>query len=129
MRSRKIFPLLLCVGLFLLLSNYAKACLMVAPVVTEQDIQHPPKNMIAFSGEIIDIKLNGRIDQIPHDGFEIKFKPTIVRQGIISTDNVITVAFGPCHQMPGKAGDTIPVLALPDKAGGWYAPQFWDRSE
>ena len=99
-----------------------------APLVSEADLKYPPANMIAFKAIIKKISSNGDLDQgKPHGGFQLKLKITKVYQGA-NLGNTIVINYGGCHNLTGKISGAINVLALPSKEKGWYAPQFWQRS-
>jgi hypothetical protein len=83
--------------------------------------------MVAFKGSITKISSYGDLDRgFPHSGFQLKLKITEVYQGNKLGD-IITINYGGCHNLPGKQGDEINVLALYSKKAGWRAPQFWNR--
>jgi hypothetical protein len=110
----------------LLISNNAWGCLSDVPPVTVEDLQYPPAKMIAFSGLITKVTIPQPLGAKPHGGFQLRLKVVQVFQGV-QLGNSITVLYGNCHNLPGKKGDKINVLALPNQKGGWYAPQFWQR--
>lgn len=80
--------------------------------------------MIAFQGIIEKSSAKGSTKAKPHDGFILTLKISKVFKGT-NLGSTVNVIYGPCHNMPGAIGEKINVLALPEKAGGWYAPQFW----
>jgi hypothetical protein len=109
-------------------AEIARGCRSDAPLVTEADLKYPPANMIAFKAVIKKISSNGDLDQgKPHGGFQLKLKITKLYQGT-NFGNTIVINYGGCHNLPGKPESLINVLALPSKKQGWYAPQFWQRS-
>jgi hypothetical protein len=122
----------------LLTPAVAKACPMDAPQVREADILRPPANMLAMKGQIMKIlplgtlkvsppSVNFPLGYItkPHPGFLVYLKILSTTQGKVSTGSTMIINYGGCHDYPGKVGDVIYALALQDKQGGWYAPQFW----
>jgi hypothetical protein len=111
----------------LLTTGNAWACPMDAPPVTAEDLKYPPAKMIAFSGIITKITTTGLLGAKPHGGFQLRLKVVKVFQGGQLGQN-ISIAYGGCHNLPGSKGSKVNVLALPDQKGGWYAPQFWRRS-
>ena len=120
--------LLLLVSMFLLFSENAWGCLTDAALPRDQDMKYPSDHTIAFKGVIEKISSHGDLDQgKPHGGFQLKLKITKVFQGV-NLGNSILINYGGCHNLPGKQGDVINVLALHDKKDGWYAPDFWTRS-
>jgi hypothetical protein len=129
MRSYYITPLLVFIPI-LLSARIASGCRSDAPLVTEEDLKYPPANMIAFKAIIKKITSNGDLDKgKPHGGFQLKLKITKVYQGAnLDNTNTIVINYGGCHNLPGKIGGVINVLALPSKEKGWYSPQFWQRS-
>jgi hypothetical protein len=129
MRSYYITSLLVFIPI-LLSARIASGCLSDAPLVTEADLKYPPANMIAFKAVIKKISFNGDLDQgKPHGGFQLKLKITKLYQGAnLGNTNTIVINYGGCHNLPGKIGSVINVLALPSKEKGWYSPQFWQRS-
>ncbi len=127
MCSRYITSLLVCIPI-LFSAGIAKACRTDAPLVSEADLKNPPANMIAFKAIIKEINSNGDLDRgKPHGGFQLKLKITKLYRGD-NLGNTIVINYGGCHNLPGKTGSLINVLALPSQKQGWYAPQFWKRS-
>jgi hypothetical protein len=127
MRFYYITPLLVAVPILFSTGN-AWGCLGDAPLVSEEDLNHPPANTIAFKALITKISSRGDLDQgKPHSGFQLKLKIIRIYQGAKLGDT-ISINYGVCHNLPGKQGSVINVLALPSKEKGWYAPQFWYRS-
>jgi hypothetical protein len=127
MRSHYIASLLVFISI-LFSAEIARSCRSDAPLVTEADLKYPPANMIAFKAIIKKISSNGDLDQgKPHGGFQLKLKITKLYQGN-NLGTTIVINYGGCHNLPGKLGSLINVLALPSKKQGWYAPQFWQRS-
>lgn len=116
--------LLLILGI-VLFAPQTWACRVDPPQVQETDIQHPPEGMLSLKGQIIKINTRGALHIKPHNGFSVELKIIAIYQGDL-TSNTVTIKFGPCHNLPGKVGDIIPVLALKNEEG-WYAPQFWSR--
>jgi hypothetical protein len=111
----------------ILAAGNAIACLGDAPPVTDKDLQYPPANMAAFRAKITKIVNRGSLDGgKPHGGFELKLKIIQVFQGR-DLGETIAVSYGGCHNLPGKQGEEVNVLALKDRNKGWYAPQFWRR--
>jgi len=117
---------ILCIAL-VQFSLDAYACQGMTAHPTKKDMKYPPDGMMAFSGIIEEIKENGSIDRVPHRGFSILFSVEKIYQGK-KVGSSLNVNFGPCHDLPGTIGDSVYVLALPGKERGWYAPQFWKRS-
>jgi hypothetical protein len=127
MRSHYITSLLVFIPI-LFFAESACGCRTDAPLVSDKDLKHPPANMIAFKASIAKITSNGDLDQgKPHGGFQLKLRITKIYQGV-NLGNTIVVNYGGCHNLPGKIGNSINVLALSNKEKGWYAPQFWQRS-
>lgn len=127
MRSHYITSLLVFIPI-LFSAGIAGGCRTDAPLVSDTDLKYPPANMIAFKAIIAKITSNGDLDQgKPHGGFQLKLRITKIYQGV-NLGNTIVINYGGCHNLPGKTGSSISVLALPDKKRGWYAPQFWHRS-
>jgi hypothetical protein len=125
---RLIFPLLISVSL-LFITHASWACLGDAPFVTEEDLKSPPANMIALTAVITSVHSKGDMHLgKPHGGFHLTLKVTKVYQGS-NLGESLTVSYGGCHNLPGKQGSEVNVLALPSKDRGWYAPQFWSRSK
>jgi hypothetical protein len=120
-------PLLVAIPILFSAGN-AWSCLAPGSFPNEEDLQYPPANMIAFKGVITKISSHGDLDQgLPHSGFQLKLKITKVYRGDKLGD-VITINYGGCHSLPYQQGNEISVLALPSDKGGWYGPQFWERS-
>jgi hypothetical protein len=127
MRFHYITPLLIAIPLLCSTGN-AWGCLMAGQLPRETDLQYPPVGMIAFKGVITKTITYGNLNEgLPHDGFQLELKITKVYQGNKLGDT-ITINYGGCHMLPGKKGNEISVLALSSKKEGWYAPQFWKRS-
>jgi hypothetical protein len=127
MRSYYITPVLVFIPI-LLSARIASGCRSDAPLVTDADLKYPPANMIAFKAIIKKISSNGDLDRgKPHGGFQLKLKINKVYQGS-NLGSTIMINYGGCHNLPGKIGSEINVLAMPSKEKGWYAPQFWQRS-
>jgi hypothetical protein len=126
MRCHYITPLLVAIPM-LFSAGTAWGCPAVADSPREEDLQYPPANSIAFKGEIEKISSHGDLRGMPHRGFQITLKITKAYQGAKLGDSIV-VSYGGCHNLPGKQGSVINVLALPNKKEGWYAPQFWYRS-
>jgi hypothetical protein len=99
-----------------------------AALPSAEDLKYPPANMIAFKAVITAISSHGDLDRgKPHGGFQLKLKITKIYQGANLGDTIV-INYGGCHNLPGKQGSEINVLALPSKKEGWYAPQFWQRN-
>jgi hypothetical protein len=127
MRFHFITPLFVAMPIFVS-AGTAWGCLTDAPLVSEEDLKYPPADMIAFKAVITQISSPGDLDRgKPHGGFQLKLKITKVYQGTKLGDT-ITINYGGCHNLLGKQDSVINVLALPSKKEGWYAPQFWLRS-
>ncbi len=145
MRFRYITPLLITISLLFSAKN-AWSCITDGNLPTEEDLQYPSAQMISFKAVITKISSLSGLDwgeppggfqpeylhggfQLgkPHGGFQLSLKITNVYQGA-NLGNTIMIDYGGCHNLPGKQGDEINVLALSNKKGGWYAPQFWERS-
>jgi hypothetical protein len=106
----------------------AWSCPGDALLPSEEDLKYPPVNMIAFKAVITKISPHGDLNRgKPHGGFQLQLKITKVYQGA-NLGDTIAINYGGCHNLPGKQGSVINVLALPSKKEGWYAPQFWERS-
>jgi hypothetical protein len=114
---------LLGAGLAIIWGASAHACPMVTPSVGLEDVTRAPENMIAVQAVITKIDSEGDMSSMPHQGFEVQLKVKKIFQGSVSKD--ISIAYGPCHHLPGKVGDVIYALALKGD-DGWYAPQFWN---
>jgi hypothetical protein len=126
MRFKYITSLLIAIPILFSAEN-AWGCLMDGALPNEEDLQYPPANMIAFKAVITKISHQGNLDRgKPHGGFQLKLKITEVYQGD-NLGDTISINYGGCHNLPGKQGDEISVLALSSKRQGWYAPQFWKR--
>jgi hypothetical protein len=126
MRFHYIMPILVTIPLLLSAGN-TWGCITDGGLPIEEDLQYPPAYMIAFKAVITKIRSHGNLDQgKPHGGFQLNLKITNVYQGTNLGDTII-INYGGCHNLPGKQGDEINVLALHDKREGWYAPQFWKR--
>jgi len=127
MRFQFITSLIVSIPILFAAEN-AWGCRTDAPFVTEEDLKYPPADTIAFKAVITKISDRGDLDRgKPHGGFQLKLKITKVYQGA-SLGDTIAINYGGCHNLPGKQGSVINVLALPSKQKGWYAPQFWYRS-
>lgn len=127
MRFRYITPLLITISLLFSAKN-AWSCITDGNLPTEEDLQYPSAQMISFKAVITKISsLSGLDWGEPPGGFQLSLKITNVYQGA-NLGNTIMIDYGGCHNLPGKQGDEINVLALSNKKGGWYAPQFWERS-
>jgi hypothetical protein len=127
MHFRYITPLLVAMPM-LFSAGTAWGCLMDAPLVGEEDLKYPPANAIAFKAVITKIIFYDDLDRgKPRSGFQLKLKITKVYQGA-NLGDTIAINYGGCHNLPGKQGSVINVLALPSKEESWYAPQFWYRS-
>jgi hypothetical protein len=127
MRFHFITSLLVAIPI-LFSTGTAWGCRGDAPFVEEEDLKYPPANTIAFKAVITKISSHGDLDRgKPHGGFQLQLKITKVYQGNNLGDS-IAINYGGCHNLPGKKGSIINVLALPSKEEGWYAPQFWRRS-
>jgi hypothetical protein len=127
MRFDYITSLLIAIPILFSAGN-AWGCLGDASLPSEEDLKYPPADTIAFKAVITKISSHGDLDRgKPHSGFQIKLKITKVYQGA-NLGDTIAINYGGCHNLPGKQGSEINVLALPSKQEGWYAPQFWYRS-
>jgi hypothetical protein len=127
MRPHCITPLLFFIPI-LFSVGVARGCRTDAPLVNEIDLKYPPADMIAFKATITKISSHGDLDRgKPHGGFQLKLKIIKVYQGA-NLGNTIVINYGGCHNLPGKKGSAINVLALLSNKEGWYAPQFWNRS-
>jgi hypothetical protein len=111
----------------MLTAGNAWGCRTDAPPVADADLQYPPANTIAFTGMITKISTRGAVGAKPHGGFELELKIIKTFQGS-NLGDTIAISYGSCHNLPGKQGEVVNVLALKDKQRGWYAPQFWRRS-
>jgi hypothetical protein len=128
MRFHSLTPLLVAIPI-LCSAGTAWGCPEDAPPVVEEDLKYPLANMLAFKAVIKKIIPRGNLNRgKPHRGFQLQLKITKVYQGA-NLGKTIAINYGGCHNLPGKQGSVINVLALPNKKGGWYAPQFWDRSK
>jgi hypothetical protein len=128
MRFHYITSLLVAIPILFSAGN-AWGCLTDAAFPSEEDLKYPPADTIAFKGVITKISSHGDLDRgKPHEGFQLKLKITKVYQGA-NLGDTIAINYGGCHNLPGKQGSVINVLALPSKEEGWYAPQFWYRSK
>jgi hypothetical protein len=126
MRFHFITPLLVAIALFCS-AETAWGCPGDAPLPSEEDLQYPPADTIAFQGVITKITAYSDLSLgKPHAGFQLKLKITKVYQGTKLGDT-IAINYGGCHRLPGKQGSVISVLALPSKKG-WYAPSRWNIS-
>jgi hypothetical protein len=126
MHFRYIAPLLVATAI-LFSAGTAWGCLGDAPLVSEEDLKYPPVDTIAFKAVIEKISSHGDLDRgKPHSGFQLNLKITKVYQGANLGDTIV-INYGGCHNLPGKQGSVINILALPSKKEGWYAPQFWER--
>jgi hypothetical protein len=127
MRFHYITPLLIAIPV-LFSAGAAWGCLGDAPLVSEEDLKYPPADTIAFKAVIEKISSHGDLDRgKPHSGFQLNLKITKVYQGA-NLGDTISINYGGCHNLPGKQGSVVNVLALLSKKEGWYAPQFWERS-
>lgn len=100
-------------------------CFMDVPAVSDKDLANAPEEMAAFQAIITKITPDGVKTQVkPHKGFQLELKIVKVFQGN-NLSGLVTVRYEGCHNLPGKVGDVINVLASQDKEGGWNAPQFW----
>jgi hypothetical protein len=127
MRFDYITPLLVAIPM-LFSAGTAWGCRGDAPLPSEEDLQYPPANMIAFKAVITKISSHGDLDRgKPHGGFQLKLKITEVYQGA-NLGETIAINYGGCHNLPGEKDSVINVLALHHKKEGWYAPQFWERN-
>lgn len=120
MDLRPFILLLLC----LFAAAPAWSCPMDVPQVTENDLLHAPPEMLAVRAQIVKSEAPFFLGGKPHDGFTLTFKAVKIYQGEIQADT-FTVSYGGCHNLPGRTGDTVSVLAIKDKDGNWYAPQHW----
>lgn len=103
---------------------------MDALPVTEDDINNAPSEFIAFKATIVKIISDGSYSNAkPHNGFKLELKINKVTQGDISTNDLLTVDYGGCHNLPAKVGNEINVLARKNNEGEYYAPQFWNRKK
>lgn len=96
-------------------------------VVTENDLLHPPAGMLAFRGKILKISPSKPLGAPPHDDFFVEFRVLKVFQG--KAGRTMKIKYGPCHGFPGKVGDTVGVLGIQEKDGGFYVPMFWTPSK
>jgi hypothetical protein len=108
---------------FIITAPAAQACLMDAPQVTQEDVANAPEGMVAVQAVITAIEPLGDLSIKPHGGFVLDFDTKKNFQGEVEAN--FSVQYGGCHNLPGKVGDVIYVLALKDVRGDWYAPQFW----
>jgi hypothetical protein len=127
MRFHYITSLLVVIPMLFSTEN-AWSCITGASLPREEDLQYPPADTIAFKAVVTKISSHGDLDGgIPHGGFQLKLKITKVYQGA-NLGNTIVINYGSCHNLPGKQGSVINVLALLSKKEGWYAPDYWQRS-
>jgi hypothetical protein len=127
MRLRYVTPLLVAMPMFFS-AGTAWGCIADASLPNEEDLKFPPADTIAFKAVITKISSRGDLDRgKPHSGFQLNLKITKVYQGAKLEDSIV-VNYGGCHNLPGRKGSVINVLALPSKKEGWYAPQFWYRT-
>lgn len=119
-------------ALIIFTPSSAWSCFTTAPAVTEEDvtqvIPHPSVDVvIAVQGTIKSISAHGSTDIKPHSGFTVELEITKAYQGETVGD-VISIQYSPCHNLPGKTGETIYAIAYPKSdGGGLYAPQFWQK--
>jgi hypothetical protein len=126
-RFRYITSLLIVTIPLFFSSENAWGCLGSAQPVGEEDLKYPPADTIAFKGVITKISSRGDLDRgMPHSGFQLNLQITKVYQGT-NLGDTISINYGGCHNLPGKQGSVINVLALPSRQE-WYVPQFWYKS-
>lgn len=103
---------------------------MDVPLVTEDDLNNAPSELTAFKATIIKIISDGSNTKIkPHNGFKLELKINKVIQGDISTNDILVVDYGGCHNLPANIESEINVIARKNKEGEYYAPQFWNKKK
>jgi hypothetical protein len=128
MHNNKLWLAALIFALLVPTGSWAEEyCVPGGQSVTEEDMLHPPPDMLAFRAEILKILPHGHINFKPHNGFSVHYKIQKMFQGQVN-GNSIWLEYGGCQSVPGQAGDTILVLAMKDSNVDWFAPEFWKRS-
>jgi hypothetical protein len=106
-------------------TSNAMACVIPPQPVLDSDLRNVPDGLIAARAEIVAITWHGPDRGIPNSGFTLKLHTRMALAG--NPGETLIVDYGPCNIVPGKVGQTVPVLAKQLADGTFRAPQFPPR--
>jgi hypothetical protein len=98
------------------------ACVIPPQPVWDSDLTNVPDGLIAARAEIASITWHGPRHGIPNSGFTLELHTRMAFAG--NPGETLIVHYGHCNMVPGRIGQTVPVLAKPLADGTLQAPQF-----
>jgi hypothetical protein len=91
-------------------ASSALACVVPPSGIRDSDLQNVPEGMVAARAEIVAMNWHGvHRRRLPHSGFTLELR---VHKAVANVSgDALSVEYGPCSWVPGKVGDTVPVIA------------------
>jgi hypothetical protein len=93
----------------LMSASSAFACVAPPEGIWETDLENVPDGLVAARAQITAINWHGPHRGLPHSEVTVEFRVLKAVAGVSS--ETLSVEYSSCQWVPGKVGETVPVIA------------------